>query len=169
LVTINIRTLLHMAIPFKNVAGDPNHAAEDSYNLYHSQLCICGECAFGMLVLRWGLLWMAVPWNLSVQKVVGIVNALAKLHNFCIEESKISEQVLLTLCRDNDFMMNNMKRYLGLDVDNSQLNTMVPTNPMHAGEHFNNIPATLLCYHWGIMCNLFLGGHWERPTPTRAR
>ena len=40
----------YMATLFTNVAGDPNHIAEDSYNFYHSQLRIRVECAFGMLV-----------------------------------------------------------------------------------------------------------------------
>lgn len=30
----------YMATPFTNVAGDPNHIAEDAYNFYHSQLRI---------------------------------------------------------------------------------------------------------------------------------
>ena len=46
----------YMATPFTNVAGDPNRVAEDSYNFYHSQLRIRVECAFGMLVQRWGIL-----------------------------------------------------------------------------------------------------------------
>ncbi len=28
----------YMVTPFTNVAGDPNHVAEDSYNFYHSRL-----------------------------------------------------------------------------------------------------------------------------------
>ena len=51
----------YMATPFTNVAGDPNRVAEDSYNFYHSQLRIRVECAFGMLVQRWGILRMAMP------------------------------------------------------------------------------------------------------------
>ncbi len=40
----------YMATPFTNVSGDANRAAKDSYNFYHSQLCIWVECSFGMLV-----------------------------------------------------------------------------------------------------------------------
>ena len=47
---------MYMATPFTNVAGDPNRAAEDNYNFYHSQLRIRVECCFGMLVQRWGIL-----------------------------------------------------------------------------------------------------------------
>ena len=76
----------YLATPFTNVAGDPNRAAEDSYNFYHSQLRIRVECAFGMLVQRWGILRMPMPRNLSIVKTVAIVNSLARLHNFCIGE-----------------------------------------------------------------------------------
>ncbi len=84
---------LYMATPFTNVAGDPNCVAEDNYNFYHSQLRIRVECAFGMLMQRWGLLWMAIPRNIGVSKVVALVVALAKLHNFCIGESNVHERL----------------------------------------------------------------------------
>jgi len=77
----------YMATPFTNVASDPNRVAEDSYNYYHSQLRIRVECAFGMLVQRWGILRMVMPQTLSVSKIVAMVNALAKLHNFCVDET----------------------------------------------------------------------------------
>ena len=82
-----------MATPFTNVAGDPNRTAEDNYNFYHSQLRIRVECAFGMLVQRWGLLRMAMPRNIAVPKVVALVIALAKIHNFCIGESNVPEHL----------------------------------------------------------------------------
>lgn len=53
-----------MATPFTNIAGDPNRVAEDAYNFYHPQLRINVECAFGMLVQRWGILRMAMPKKL---------------------------------------------------------------------------------------------------------
>jgi hypothetical protein len=82
---------LYMTTPFTNVSGDPNRVAEDRYNFFHSQLRIRVECAFGMLVQRWGLLRVAMPRNLSVQRIIALVIALAKLHNFCITESNIPE------------------------------------------------------------------------------
>ena len=51
----------YMATPFTNVAGDANLVAKDSYNFYHLHLQIQVECAFGMLVQRWGLLRVAMP------------------------------------------------------------------------------------------------------------
>ena len=41
----------YMVTPFRS----PN-TPKDNYNFYHSQLRINVECAFGMLVQRWGIL-----------------------------------------------------------------------------------------------------------------
>ena len=46
----------YMATPYSNVSGNPNKKSEDNYNFFHSQLRIRVECAFGMLVARWGVL-----------------------------------------------------------------------------------------------------------------
>lgn len=81
-----------MATPFTNVAGDPNQAAKDNYNFYHSLLWIQVECAFGMfLVQRWGLLQMAMPQNFSVTKIAALIITSTKIHNFCRGESNIQE------------------------------------------------------------------------------
>ena len=69
---------LYMATPFPNTSGGP----KDNYNFYHSQLRIRIECAFGMLVQRWGILRMAMPMGITVKKTIALVNCLAKLHNF---------------------------------------------------------------------------------------
>ena len=45
-----------MATPYPNVSNDPGKKTKDDYNFYHSQLRIRVECAFGMLVQRWGIL-----------------------------------------------------------------------------------------------------------------
>ena len=39
-----------MTTPYSNVSGNPNKKSKDNYNLFHSQLHIRVECAFGMLV-----------------------------------------------------------------------------------------------------------------------
>ena len=58
----------YMATPFPNVAGNEDMKSKDNYNFYHSQLRIQIECAFGMLVQRFGLLRMAMPKKLSIKK-----------------------------------------------------------------------------------------------------
>ena len=52
---------LFMATPYPNVSGDPEKKTKDDYNSFHSQLHIRVECAFGMLVQRWGILRSAFP------------------------------------------------------------------------------------------------------------
>ena len=169
----------YMATPFANVAGDPNRVAEDSYNFFHSQLRIRIECAFGMLVQRWGILRMAMPRNLSVTKVVALVVALAKLHNFCIGESNIPESVPQMLDRDRLHMMNAEGGYVGLGNDDPQQNTFVPTDLMHLGEHFDDVPNNLLRLHRRSnaaselprtrLFQIIADGHWKRPTGNARR
>ncbi len=69
-----------MVTPFPNVSS----GSKDNFNFYHSQLRICVECAFGMLVFHWGILRAAIPLNISLSKTIALVHALAKLHNICI-------------------------------------------------------------------------------------
>ncbi len=78
----------YMATPFTNVAGNPNHARQ-----FHSQLQIQAECTFGMMVQRWGLLQMVMPRNIDMWKIVALVIALAKVHNFCIGKSIVPQQL----------------------------------------------------------------------------
>ena len=59
----------------------------DAFNFYHSQVRINIECAFGMLVHRWGILRRAIPMRITVAKTTALVMALCKLHNFCIDEN----------------------------------------------------------------------------------
>ena len=72
----------YMCVPWRNVKG----GAKDAMNFLHSSLRICIECAFGILVHRWGILRKPMAVNLTVQKISSMVLALCKLHNFCIEK-----------------------------------------------------------------------------------
>ena len=165
----------YMATPFTNVAGDPNRVAEDSYNFFHSQLRIRIECAFGMLVQRWGILRMAMPWNLSVIKVVALVVAVAKLHNFCIGESNIPERVPQMLDRDRLHVMNAEGGYVGLGNDDPQQDTLVPTDVMHLGEHFDDVPRNsrrsrpVSDLPRTRLYQMIVDGHWKRPTGNARR
>ena len=75
-----------MATPYSGVSG----GSKDAYNFYHSQLRINIECAFGRLVHRWSVLRSAIAANITISKTCALVVALAKLHNFCIDEADIS-------------------------------------------------------------------------------
>ncbi len=79
--------LFFMAMPYSNLLGNPNKKSEDNYNFFHSQLRIRVECAFGMLVARWGILRMVISNKIAVMRTIALVNTLARrLHNFCLEE-----------------------------------------------------------------------------------
>ena len=73
----------YMCVPFRNVPGG---SKEDAFNFFQSQLRINIECAFGMLVHRFGILRKAIPRNIDVFKTNCLVLALCKLHNFCIDQ-----------------------------------------------------------------------------------
>jgi DDE superfamily endonuclease len=76
---------MYMATPF---AGGVSGGSKDAYNFYHSQLRINIECAFGMFTHRWAILRKAIPMRVSLKKAIALVVALAKLHNFCIDENE---------------------------------------------------------------------------------
>ena len=44
------------------------------------------ECAFGIFTSRWRLLKTALSNNIQVDKATTLLQCLAKLHNFCIDE-----------------------------------------------------------------------------------
>lgn len=54
----------YMCTPWRNVTS----GVKDAMNYFHSQLRINIECAFGVLVHRWGCLRKSLPMNLSVKK-----------------------------------------------------------------------------------------------------
>lgn len=70
----------YMCTPWRNVSQGP----KDSMNFFHSQVRINIECAFGILVHRWGILRKPMPVNISVGKISSLVLVLCKLHNYCI-------------------------------------------------------------------------------------
>ena len=53
------------------------------------QLRIRVECAFRILVQKWAILRTAMPRGIALKKVIALVNALMKLHNFCIEQTDL--------------------------------------------------------------------------------
>jgi hypothetical protein len=121
---------------------------------------------------------MAMPRNLSVRRVVALVVALAKLHNFCIDESDIPEHVPQTFYRDRFHMMNADSGYVTLRTDDPQQNTAVPTELIHGGEHFEDVPDNQLRAqrrrNLGVefprtrLFQLIADGHWQRPIMRRG-
>ena len=126
----------YMATPFPNVSS----GSKDDYIFFHSQVRIRVECAFGILVLRWGILRSAIPCNITIVRTIALVSCLARLHNFCINEAKrtkeLDEDALPT---DIEHMMNGPEGYVPLINDNSH-DVPTPKDILEGGNHFDNCP-----------------------------
>lgn len=60
----------------------PGH--DDDFNFEHSSMRINIECAFGLLVRRWGILWRSLEMDFN--KSGSVVGCCIRLHNFCINK-----------------------------------------------------------------------------------
>ncbi|KAL3779629.1 hypothetical protein ACHAW5_000595 [Stephanodiscus triporus] len=126
-----------MATPFPNVSS----GSKDDYNFFHSQLRIRVECAFGMLVHRWGILRSAIPMGITIQKTVALVNALAKLHNYCIDRKDGTDTVCEPTAEDLANITTSEGGYVSMvRVDACDVELPVPL--MGAGHHFDHIPRS---------------------------
>ena len=56
----------------------------DDFDFYQSSNRMAIECAFGILVRRWGALWR--PLAMAFPRRAPFIIALMRLHNFCIDE-----------------------------------------------------------------------------------
>jgi DDE superfamily endonuclease len=63
---------------------DQLSAKYDNFNFYASQCRIRVEMAFGMMQSKWGILQR--PLNCSMRNMLWMVQAIARLHNYCINE-----------------------------------------------------------------------------------
>jgi hypothetical protein len=82
--------------PYKNV----KEGVRDAFNFYQSQLRIKIECAFGMLVARWGILRRALPQAMGLKKVTALVICLCRLHNYCLRQRGSNNKILSSLTPD---------------------------------------------------------------------
>ncbi|KAL7425726.1 hypothetical protein ACHAXH_000202 [Discostella pseudostelligera] len=139
----------YMATPYTNFSGNEEHMTKDDYNFFHSQLRIRVECCFGMLVQRWGILRTALHHSISLARIVGLVNCLAWLHNFCISETeRLNKKVNLRqrLPIDVQHMMESSTGYIGLHrTENGEVS--IPVDLLNAVEPFVDVPSNLICNH----------------------
>mmetsp|Transcript_5526 Transcript_5526/g.7064 ORF Transcript_5526/g.7064 Transcript_5526/m.7064 type:complete len:256 (-) Transcript_5526:102-869(-) len=98
----------YMVVPFKGSVD------ESKVNYFHSSLRINIECAFGILVHRWGILRKPIPVNITIQKTTSLLMCLCKLHNFCIHESESIVQPLMkdviNIRMEGGFALSNFDR-----------------------------------------------------------
>ena len=101
------------------------------------------ECAFGMMVQRWGILRMAMPRGLTIGRIIALVNALAKLHNFCIDEVEGGKLILQQLDIDTNNIMNNEGGFVPMEANNDNDDILLPRGLMDAGHHFRDLPRNV--------------------------
>lgn len=68
-----------------------NDPALDDYDFYQSSNRMAIECAFGILIRRWGVLWR--PLTQRFDRRAPLIFALMRLHNFCID-ARLAEDEL---------------------------------------------------------------------------
>jgi DDE superfamily endonuclease len=72
----------HLVPVFRGVNATP--PINDNFNYYASQLRICIEMAFGLMVNKWGVLHR--PLSFKLENLHKLVVAIGILHKFCINE-----------------------------------------------------------------------------------
>lgn len=127
-----------MVTPFPDISRNPEMKSKDNYNFYHSQLVRQIDCMFGMLVQKWGILRMAMPHNILILGVTEMVNALAKLRNFCISESDIPAEVMT---RDVTNIINIINGFVEMMVDYEDI-PVIPTDLNDLVHHFTDVPCS---------------------------
>ena len=66
------------------IVPSTGNASLDDFDFYQSSNRMAIECAFGILVRRWGVLWR--PLGMAFSRRAPLIVALMRLHNFCIDE-----------------------------------------------------------------------------------
>ena len=140
-----------MTTPFKAVSG----GIKDSFNFYHSQLRINIECAFGMLVHRWGCLRKPIPVNVSIPRICALVKCLCILHNYCINQRLMRAACATNPVQEKDcetvlasdsvsIMMNGGNTNSRLDDNSNDIDIEVDRNTsfLDVGHHYDDCPTT---------------------------
>jgi hypothetical protein len=140
----------YLVTPFKGATS----GAKDAFNFYQSQLRITIECAFGMLVHRWGLLRKPMPINISIHKTQKLVYCLCQLHNYCIScnESAVTQELssdMHTIMAEGGLLLNNFSPDTQrldelLDGGNSRRDTLRRDRRGH--EQDASLPAHVLLH-----------------------
>lgn len=138
----------YLVTPYKGTVG--RQEDRDNYNFYHSQLRIQVECAFGMLVHRWGMLRRPIPQSFGIMGACDTTLALCRLHNYCIDQRVDTELPILALdtanidaeCSNTGFMVNfDPETQTGADAHNRGIQR--PSALLDAGDHFDDYSVEL--------------------------
>ena len=69
-------------------SDEPSH---DDFNYHQSSNRMPIECAFGLLIRRWGVLWR--PLAVKFERRACLISALIRLHNFCIDRKLSADHI----------------------------------------------------------------------------
>ena len=72
-------------IPYSGVNLHLIHPEQDCFNFYQSQIRITIERTFGIFIMRWGIFWNPLKYDLDF--ILVIVHACVRLHNFCCKRN----------------------------------------------------------------------------------
>jgi hypothetical protein len=100
-------------IPFESNVTAPG-SCQDGFNFWHSNSRIRIECAFGEIIMRWGIFWR--PLRFKLHHCGDIINAALLLHNFLVNERD-------TACDDTFF--KNFSMAMATEEQQSQENTQL--------------------------------------------
>jgi hypothetical protein len=79
----------HMVTPY---SGPQRYLAKcDNFNFFLSQLRIRIEMAYGLMVTKWSILH--TPINTKLSNLKFLLDAICRLHNFCINNREASVQL----------------------------------------------------------------------------
>jgi hypothetical protein len=99
---------------------------------------------------------MAMPKNLSIKKIILLVNVLARLHNFCINELPIDDQgIPEELKADTVAMMNDNDGYVTMDTVEGR-EVRIPFKTIQNRKRDGTIGSILMiehlaaCYYSGL-------------------
>jgi len=117
----------YMATPWKGVKS----GVKDDYNFYHSQVRIKIECAFGMLVARFGILRRAMPAQFGLRRTNALVMSLCRLHNFCINNRVKATGSLAVDAAE-------IEVHGGVPLVAKRMNPMSPEQLIRRDDHFDD-------------------------------
>jgi hypothetical protein len=110
-----------------------------------------------MFVHRWGILRSPIPFGISIRKTISFLLALAKIHNFCIDQDNTS--ILPSTSVDKLRLVSQTNgsvplEHLDGDYDDmADDNTTVPRQLIDGGEHFDDLPLNI----WQLSRRRYLG------------
>ncbi len=88
-----------------------------------------------MFTQCWGILQTPIPSGISVFQSIALVNAIAKLHKFCIDNE---DKAHALIPGDYHSLVTNPNGYVPLK-ENAFCDLLLPTQIMRGGHHFNGV------------------------------